>query len=65
MRRHISGREATYMPIESDKCRPMKIEALPADAAPSPPAVRTKTIAGGDFVSILVEVAEEKGRSQE
>ena len=29
MRRHISGREATYMAIESDKRGPVKIEPLP------------------------------------
>jgi hypothetical protein len=34
MRRHISGREATYMAIESDKRGPVKIEPLPeGDAA--------------------------------
>ncbi len=39
MSRHITGKEATYMAIESDKRRPVKIEALPADATPRPPAV--------------------------
>ena len=47
MRRHISGREATYMAIESDKRAPVKIEpmpmdgianALPASSDPSAPA---------------------------
>ena len=48
MNRHISGREATYMAIESDKRGPVKLEPLPegdaADATPvatgpSPPAL--------------------------
>jgi hypothetical protein len=39
MRRHITGREATYMAIESDKRRPVKIEPLPADGAASPPSI--------------------------
>ena len=39
MRRHISGREATYMAIDSDKRRPVKIE--PADGAISDPTIIT------------------------
>jgi hypothetical protein len=41
MRRHISGREATHVAIESDKRRPVQIEALSADGAAS--AVSTNT----------------------
>jgi hypothetical protein len=41
MRRHISGREATYMAIESDKRGPVKIEPLPADGAASAPCTTT------------------------
>src|ERR1019366_1742018 len=37
MRRHISGREATYMAIESDKRGPVQIEPLPANGAASVP----------------------------
>ena len=33
MRRHISGREATYMAIESDKRAPVQLEPLPEDGA--------------------------------
>jgi hypothetical protein len=33
MRRHISGREATYMAIESDKRAPVKIAPLPEGSA--------------------------------
>ena len=33
--RHISGREATYMAIESDKRGPLQLEPLPEDGAPS------------------------------
>ena len=39
MRRHISGREATYVAIESDKRGPMKIE--PADGAIGDPTITT------------------------
>jgi hypothetical protein len=35
MRRHISGREATYMAIESDKRGPVKIEPLPEGLLPT------------------------------
>jgi len=35
MRRHISGREATHIAIESDKRGPVQIEPLPADGAAS------------------------------
>jgi hypothetical protein len=35
MRRHITGREATHVAIESDKRTPVKIEPLPADDAAS------------------------------
>jgi hypothetical protein len=38
MRRHISGREATYMAIESDKRGPVQIEPLPADGVASAPS---------------------------
>jgi hypothetical protein len=38
MRRHISGREATYMAIESDKRAPVQLEPLPEDGAASVPA---------------------------
>jgi hypothetical protein len=37
MRRHITGHEATYMAIESDKRGPVKLEPLPADGAASVP----------------------------
>ena len=36
MRRHISGREATNMTIESDKRGPVKIEPLTARGASAP-----------------------------
>ena len=36
MSRHISGREAVYMAIESDKRRPVRLEPLPSDSATSP-----------------------------
>ena len=45
MSRHISGREATYMAIESDKRRPVKIEPLPADGAASAPSMTTGSAA--------------------
>jgi hypothetical protein len=45
MRRHISGREATYMAIESDKRGPVKIEPLPADGAASVPPTTTGSAA--------------------
>ena len=35
MRRHISGREATHMAIESDKRGPVQIEPMPAEEAGS------------------------------
>src|SRR5450759_2044583 len=41
MRRHISGREATYMAIESDKRGPVQIEPLPPDGAASAPSTAT------------------------
>jgi hypothetical protein len=41
MRRHISGREATYMAIESDKRGPVKIEPLPLDGAAGHAAITT------------------------
>ena len=45
MRRHISGREATYMAIESDKRGPVKIEPLPADGAASASSATTGSAA--------------------
>jgi hypothetical protein len=45
MRRHISGREATNMAIESDKRGPVKIEPLPADGAASVPPTTTGSAA--------------------
>jgi len=35
MPRHISGREATYMAIENDKRRPVRIEPSPSEDAAS------------------------------
>jgi hypothetical protein len=45
MRRHISGREATNMAIESDKRGPVKLEPLPADGAASVPPTTTGSAA--------------------
>jgi hypothetical protein len=45
MRRHISGREATYMAIESDKRGPVQIEPLLADGAASVPPTTTGSAA--------------------
>ena len=45
MRRHISGREATYTAIESDKRGPVKIEPLPADGAASAASMTTGSAA--------------------
>jgi hypothetical protein len=45
MRRHISGRKATNMAIESDKRGPVKIEPLPADGAASIPPTTTGSAA--------------------
>jgi hypothetical protein len=45
MRRHISGREATYTAIESDKRGPVKLEPLPADGAASIPPTTTGSTA--------------------
>jgi hypothetical protein len=45
MRRHISGREATYIAIESDKRGPVKIEPLPADGAASAASMTTGSAA--------------------
>ena len=39
MHRHISGREATHMAIESDKRGPVKIEPLSADGVAGPPSM--------------------------
>ena len=36
MRRHISGREATYMAIESDKRGPVRIEPLSEEMLQAP-----------------------------
>jgi len=35
MRRHMSGGEATYMAVERDERRALKIEPLPADSTSS------------------------------
>jgi hypothetical protein len=45
MSRHISGREATYMAIESDKRGPVKLEPLPAGGAASIPPTTTGSAA--------------------
>ena len=45
MRRHISGREATYEAIENDKRGPVRIEPLPADGAASVPPTTTGSAA--------------------
>jgi hypothetical protein len=42
---HISGQEATYMAIESDERRPVKIEPLPADGAASAASMTTGSAA--------------------
>jgi hypothetical protein len=45
MSRHISGRKATNMAIESDKRGPVKLEPLPADGAASIPPTTTGSAA--------------------
>ena len=45
MSRHISGRKATNMAIESDKRGPVKLEPLPADGAASVPPTTTGSAA--------------------
>ena len=47
MRRHISGREATYMAIESNKRGPVKIEPLPEGDAADATSVATGASAPG------------------
>jgi hypothetical protein len=41
MRQHISGREATYMAIESDKRGPVQSKPLPADVAANAQSMTT------------------------
>ena len=45
MRRHISGREATYMAIESDRRAPVKIEPLPEGGADNVPSTTSTSAA--------------------
>ena len=52
MRRHITGREATNMAIESDKRGPVKLEPLPADGAASVPPTTTGSAAPASASSV-------------
>ena len=53
MRRHISGREAAHMAIESDKRGPVQIEPSPAEEAGSfrPPSTVPEELVPGSGVA--------------
>jgi hypothetical protein len=62
MRRHISGREATNMAIESSKRRPVAIGPLAADDVPQAPVVdRTALVPVSSGSAVSEPVAPRKG----
>jgi hypothetical protein len=63
MRRHISGREATHMAIESDKRGPVQIEPLSAEGTDSAPGPTGSAILAQASTSSVISPGEQAAES--